>query len=191
MRERFCCVCLVILLAASAKAQSRDTPALEIYGGYANLSNNQMYGWNASVAVTANRWFAVVADFGGYDKNRRTDLTFGSVTSNSRVNTFLFGPRVSLRKNKAFTPFAHLLVGLAHAKASADFPGIPFPDLSFSDTQNSFALATGGGLDVRLNDRFALRLMQIEYLQTRFSEARFLDQTQHRARVSGGFIIKF
>jgi opacity protein-like surface antigen len=191
MRVRFCCICLVILLGVTANAQSRDTPAVEIYGGYANLSENSMHGWNASVAINANPWFAVVADFGGHRKNRRTDVIFGSVESKSRINTFLFGPRISLRKNQAVTPFAHLLVGVARSKASANIAGIPFPDVAFSDTQNSFALAAGGGLDVRLNDRFALRLMQIEYLQTRFSEARFLDQRQHQARVSGGLIIKF
>jgi opacity protein-like surface antigen len=191
MRELVCCICLVILLGVSANAQSRDTPAVEIYGGYANLSENNMPGWNASVAINANRWFAVVADFGGHYKHNKTDLFFGSLESNSRINTFLFGPRFSLRKNKVVMPFAHLLIGVARSKASANFTGIPFPDASFSEAQKSFALATGGGLDVRLNDRFALRLIQAEYLQTRFLEARFLDQTQHRARVSGGLIIKF
>jgi hypothetical protein len=133
----------------------------------------------------------VVADFGGHQRNRKTDVIFGSVESRSRINTSLFGPRVTLRKNQAVTPFAHLLVGVARASASTDITGIPFPDASFSDTQSSVALAIGGGLDVHLNDRFALRLIQIDYLQTRFSEARFLDQIQHRRRVSGGLIIKF
>ena len=35
---------------------------------------------------------------------------------------------------------------------------------SFSST--SFAMALGGGLDVNVNDRFAIRLAQIDYLPT-------------------------
>lgn len=44
MRERFCCICLVILLDVSANAQSRNRPTVEIYGGYANLSVDNMHG---------------------------------------------------------------------------------------------------------------------------------------------------
>jgi hypothetical protein len=191
MRERFCCICLVILLGVSANAQSSNTPTVEIFGGYANLSEGNMHGWNASVAVNANSWFAVVADFGGHYRNTKTDSILGSIESHARINTFLFGPKLSLRKHTALTPFAHLLVGEACAKASANFAGVPFPDLAFSERQRSIALAAGGGLDSWLNDRFALRLIQIEYLQTRFPEGRLLDPIQHRRRISGGLVIKF
>src|SRR5262245_31847995 len=56
-------VCFLLLFATPILAQT-DVPRAEVFGGYAhNIGNAQ--GWNASAAVNANRWFGVVADFGG------------------------------------------------------------------------------------------------------------------------------
>lgn len=193
MRKTGCSVCLLVLLCLVARAQSSDAPTVEIYGGYSNLSKNTMHGWNASVARNANRWVGVVADFSGHYKNERTSTAFGQLESRDRMYTFLFGPRFSVRENDAVTPFVHVLLGVTRSKtrvrfsgAPFDFPGFPGPDIAASRSVSSFAWAAGGGLDVKLSDRVALRAIQIEYLQAHFFEAR-----QKRARTSAGLVVRF
>ena len=78
-------------------------------------------------------------------------------------------------------PFAHALFGVAKLKTETNEFG---PLLSFSDT--SFALALGGGLDVTVNDRLAIRVVQIDYLRTSF-----FDGTQNKGRIAAGIVLRF
>jgi hypothetical protein len=77
--------------------------------------------------------------------------------SHTRLFQFLFGPELKLRNHTWIAPFAHLLAGGAHS--SADFRTVG-PALNFSGTasQTGFALALGGGLDVRITKRIGFRL---------------------------------
>jgi hypothetical protein len=88
--------------------------------------------------------------------------------------TYLFGPKIFYRSGP-FTPFAQVLFGGAHVNIS----GVP----------SCFALAAGGGLDVSLNHRFAVRVAQVEYLRTTFNDGS--TGHQNNVRASAGVVFRF
>jgi hypothetical protein len=58
--------------------------------------------------------------------------------------------------------------------------------VALSETENAFALGFGGGLDATLLGGVALRLVQVDYIQTQFG-----DGTQDNVRVSFGIVARF
>lgn len=167
---------LVSALLMSASAAAQETPKAEVFGGYA-YAGEGTHGWNTSVAGNVNRWLGVVADFSG----QYTSLDEVDVREKIRTHSALFGPQVSLRRHKRVTPFARALFGASHVSTDATEFGQSF---AFSDT--TFALALGGGLDVRVNDRLAVRAFQADYVRTRF-----FGGTQNKGRLSFGLVFRF
>ena len=165
---------LAFLVTTSVKAQ--ETPKAELFGGY-SYAGSGSNGFDVSIAANLNKWVGVVADVGG-QYSRFTDQGF---TERIKTHSFLFGPRISYRKSSRVTPFAHALFGVSTLKTETNEFG---PVLSFSDS--SFAMALGGGLDVRISDRLAVRAVQLEFLRTRFFE-----ETQHKGRLSFGLVVRF
>ena len=176
MKRIFYAVCLILVVSLSATAQEKETevPRVEVFGGYANGGSSQ--GWNASIAGNVNKWFGVVADFGGqYSNVKEVDFQ-----EKIKSKTYLFGPQVSFRY-KRVTPFVRVLVGGATVKTNAVESGQTF---SFSDS--SFVVAGGGGLDVRVNKRIAIRAFQLDYMRTKF-----FGESQHNGRLSFGVVFRF
>jgi opacity protein-like surface antigen len=67
------------------------------------------------------------------------------------------------------------------------------------NSATAFAMAFGGGLDIGLSDRFAIRPAQVDYLYTRFNAVDALTTGlantstghQNSFRYSGGIVIRF
>ena len=77
-------------------------------------------------------------------------------TINPRLFNFLVGPEVKLRNRSRFTPYAHGLIGVAHATASFSTSGSA-ASISFKTSSTGFATAVGGGADIRLGRRLSFR----------------------------------
>ena len=168
-------VCSLLLSATPSLAQT-DAPRVEVFGGYArNIGNAQ--GWNASAAVNANRWFAVVADFGGLTAKETEQNTEAEI----KAYTYLFGPQFSYRGNKWVTPFGRVLLGAVNVRATANTVN---QSLEASDT--SFSYGAGFGFDIRVNRFVAIRALQADYIHTRF-----LEEGQHNGRFSFGVVLRF
>ena len=175
MKKAVVCFALSILMVAPVLAQNNYKA--EIFGGYqytrvnpgSGISGENFNGWNASVTGNVNSWFGVTGDISAGYKN------IGGVDTN--VYNFLFGPTISSNKSEHFKPFAHALFGVSHASAS-------FAGSGASD--NSFGMALGGGVDAGVTKNIALRLIQADYLMTRFGSA-----TQNNARISTGVVFRF
>jgi opacity protein-like surface antigen len=174
MRRLFLAAALVLVAAHAARAQ--ETPKAELFGGY-SYGGSGSHGWNTSVAGNVNRWFGVVADFGG----QYARLEGPDSSERIRNHTFLFGPRFSARSRSRATPFAHVLLGAGHTDSRAHEAGF---DFHFTDT--SFAAALGGGLDVRLNKRVSARAFQLDYLRSRL-----FGGTQNKGRLAFGLVFNF
>ena len=174
MRRLFLAAALVAL-AGSAAARAQETPAAEVFGGYA-YGGSGAHGWNGSVAVNVRPWLGLVGDFGG------TYASFDSADASERIRThsYLFGPRFSARRHARVTPFAHALLGAAHTDSRAREAGL---DFHFTDT--AFAAALGGGLDVRVRPRIAVCVVQLDYLRTNF-----FGGSQNNGRISAGLVIR-
>ena len=63
--------------------------------------------------------------------------------------------------------------------------------LAFSTSNNSFAMAIGGGVDVKVAHRFSIRPVQVDYLMTHFNELGTGAQNQNNLRVSTGVVFHF
>ncbi|MGA8367511.1 MAG: hypothetical protein ACLQMT_04665 [Candidatus Acidiferrales bacterium] len=184
--KRWGLLCAGILLFAGI-ASAQDTPKIETFLGYSYVyssiggtgipgfrGTNFDIGGNGSVAFNLNKWFGVVGDFGGYHTGNLGSITHIGAT----VYSYDGGPQFSYRADK-FTVFAHALFGGAHASLGGT--GI-----------NSFDMKLGGGADVNLNERFAIRAIQADYALTRFNLFGFLNPaSQNNLRISTGVVIKF
>lgn len=145
MRKFMVVACFLGLLAASAMAaESGSYPKAEFFGGYqySHLEGGvNANGFDLAVNGNFNNYFGIAADFGS------------SYTTQSGVSfnnyTYTFGPQLSLRANKAYTPFVHALIGGDHASASINGFG--------AGSGNGMALLAGGGVDVNINQFLAFR----------------------------------
>lgn len=171
MRNLLIAGTLMLFATGSAWAQG-TTPKTEFFAGYEyehlNPGGTGCHGLGLNLAYNLNDWLGGVGDFGIC---KETGLANG--VSAHDVN-YLFGPRVTYRSFGKMNPFGQFLLGGQHVGAS--FAGT-------NSSANSFAMSLGGGLDYKYNDRFSLRVIQIEYLYTHFGGA-----TQNNARIEAGLV---
>jgi opacity protein-like surface antigen len=146
-------------------------------GNGANLN-----GWEGSLEGKVFPFVGIVADISGHYGSQTFPMSCtGGVggcttsTSDGKIHSFLFGPRVSVSVGR-YTPFAHGLVGVSHVSDSS---------VVFSGSDTSFAYAVGGGLDYKLIPAFAWRF-QGDFLQTRF-----FNDKQNDFRFSTGIVFRF
>jgi outer membrane immunogenic protein len=187
MKLRIVVSVLVFISLCSGIARAQETPKVDVFAGYSYVRENpgptsedsfSLNGGSASVTYHIKDCLSAVADFGGYHNGN----ILGTGV-NGTLSTYLFGPRISYRSYRHFTPFAEALFGVAHAGASIAGGA--------SGSQNAFAMAIGGGVDYRINNRFSLRPLQVDYLMTPFPEGTPNNQTQNNLRASTGIVIHF
>src|ERR1700677_4977624 len=182
------------------------TPRVEWFMGYSYLravptlaaQNRLMWlnGGSTSIAFNLNRYLGLVGDFGGFNETRLL-LISGNPPSAAgpykavdagTVFTFLAGPRLSFRSHESFTPFIQALFG--DIRASQEMlclsctPSLP--------AENAFALTAGGGLDIKLHHHLAIRVIQAEYMMTRFDNfTTGKTAAQNDMRLSSGLVFRF
>ena len=177
MRQLYCAFGLLLLMTVTAAAQ--DNPKAEVFGGYSYLRANpglgvpgfNLNGGSGSVAFNPTKVIGIVGDFGVYHAGN----IYGSGVGGNIVS-YLFGPRLSYRRDR-ITPFAQVLFGGAHASGGGT-------------SSNSFAMALGGGLDITATDNIAIRVIQGEYVMTRFNIIG-VATNQNNARISAGVVFRF
>lgn len=163
MRERALHTILVAALLSTPAFGQR----VEIFGGaqFEHLqSSYNAVGWNASLTGNFKHVLGITGDFSG---------VYNSHRSSSSVYTYAVGPVLTARL-PVVQPFVHALFGGATASGA-------------SVTESGLAILVGGGLDLGFRKGLGFRLVQADWLMTRFG-----DQTQNKqGRVSTGIVIKF
>lgn len=202
MRRFFVLVAVLFFTALSAHAQD-SYPSAEVFGGFSYLNadfphREGLYGWGVSFSGNLTRNVGLVAEISGnYGHVRIPGIVIGPINLpgfnlETSVHTFLFGPRLSLRKER-WTAFGHVLVGGARKKVAAGSTGIIIigddDDILSRDPRLSgdtgFAMAAGGGLDIKASKRVAVRVFQIDYLPARLN-----DEWTHNVRVQAGIVFR-
>jgi hypothetical protein len=183
---------LLGLLALLALASVAGRPAMAQYnesrvdvgGGYAYRSwgipgdRVNMDGWNATGSFDVTNWLTAAADLDGTYSNQ------GTGNGEGWLESYLFGPRVYPVGHHKLSPFVHGLFGISHT--SINFGG------GVVDTDTAFAWEVGGGVDVNLSKRFAVRLGEFDYEQTRlFGPASTGLPTQDNYKFKAGILIRF
>jgi hypothetical protein len=130
----------------------------EVFGGYSYLreEGHNLNGWTGTFIVNVNSWFGIAADFDGHYGSHREELEDVRV----REHGFTFGPHFALRNRTRVTPFAFTLFGGAHENVKTG---------AVTETATGFAANFGGGLDVRANERWSVRVIQVDAAYTRFN----------------------
>src|SRR5712664_2142072 len=169
----------------------RLVPRYEIAGmfDYINFDpgdpfvNFNSLGGSVSFTYNASRWLGLTGEVAGYNFSRSLfPLTGSDSPVTAGMISYLFGPRLNLRKFDYFVPFAEFLVGGTHG-------GV---ELAGVNDQHAFAIATGGGVDLVLRKNIAWRFAQLDYLMTTHSGlAVGASGRQNNFRAATGLVVRF
>ena len=177
-------------MVASAQ-ESPETPKAEVGLNYSYTrihpggtgSGYNANGGFADVAYNFNKNLGFVADLGGSYSGTQNRLAL-----NNTNFEYLFGPRFNWRVSR-FNPYVQALFGGERFSNGLN-PAAADPRLGTS--QNNFATAFGGGLNVTVSNHLAVRPFQVEYLTTQFSPgSASLNYTQNNLRYSAGVVLRF
>lgn len=169
----------------------RLTPKYEFAGMYdyvnfapgdpfANFSGQ---GGSGSLTYNASKWLGLTGELGVYHFLRDVSPLLGSNTQvRGQVVSYMFGPRLNLRKFDRFVPFAEFLLGGTHGG----------PEITGTGNQSAFAVAAGGGVDMVLTKKLAWRVAQMDYFMTNFSgPAVGGNARQDNFRIGTGLVARF
>ncbi len=180
---------IFVLLFASALAPE-SLGQVELFGGYSYLklngegSNSQnLNGWEAGVSAHLIGPLALEADYSNH---------YGSSPTTATVVpefTELYGPRFEMFRFPRIAPFVHGLFGAAHGIQYFNLGagckvGEPCP--LGRTTENGFAMAFGGGLNIKATHHIWIRAFQVDYLRSAFNNS-----SQNDVRVSAGLVLRF
>lgn len=137
-------------------------------------------GVEAAGVVNVHRFIGIKGDFSATFRNRdftnttatsgTTSTTVGFETKSSLYN-FLGGVQIKDNASDAkVKPFAHALVGVGYGRnkvsnlnCASGVSTSVCSSLVVGNSDTGLAGAIGGGLDVKLNDRLNLRVIQVDY----------------------------
>lgn len=231
MKRLLSLAAVALICASTSFAQSNDYRKWEFFGGYSALSfdnlggdtdnaavndvlgeKNTLRGFNLAITRNFDRYFGVKFDYSLHLREDNFSRPAGSGTVDSTVQNFLGG--IQIKNNEedgpTFKPFAHALFGLATQKVDIDSPDLPavLGISDFSVNETSFAMAFGGGVDIKLNKRFDVRIIQLDWnmifrgdqqtgivlvptpFQTVGSPFVIPGKTQHNFRIGAGIVIR-
>lgn len=160
---------LIPLLASCAPAQD-DLPSADVFFGFSALRANSAQtilahtslGGVGTLAWNINEHIGVEAEFGGYH-----DGLVSTYHNDTNSVTYLLGPRLSYGRLKRFDPYVHALFGGIHAATGIlNYPLITQNTPRHTVSQDGFAMAIGGGLDIWLQRYVSFRPVQFDYVPT-------------------------
>lgn len=185
MNKLLTAFCLAIVTSVGAFAQAADEyNKNEFFVGYSNQlvdrgSRDSFSGVEGSYVRNVSRYVGIKGDISGTFRNDDFETSFTTPAGPTRFRTenknslynFLGGVQIKDNASEArVKPFGHALAGVAHTRTKFETSGsvIGSFDDTFSDT--GFAAALGGGIDVRVNERFDIRAIQVDYNPIRIGE---------------------
>lgn len=160
-------ILLVIIIALAVNASGQSEPDFEVFAGFAYTrlpdADANLFGWDLAFEGNLNEWFSIAGDISG---------GYGDVLGISlNTHSFSVGPQFSVRGDSG-RGFFRVLVG-----------GTRISVLGFSTTE--FSLLAGGGIDLSVSERIALRVFQVDYLRIG------TDPGSNNFRIAGGPVFRF
>ena len=204
---------LALAMAIPAVAQS-DSPKVELTGEYSyfrynpslsGLNNRNLNGGGFDLSYFLRPAFGIKADVMFYGSTTLTTtfpptvtsagiIPAGTYSANGTLKTYMFGPIIKGRL-KHFEPFGQFLLGVSHVNAYANLSkviaGTPGATIAVQGNENPFTLAFGGGIDVPVNKKFAVRLADFDYVLTRLTNPLTRTNNQNNFRYAAGLQFRF
>jgi len=176
---------LVLLSTTTALAQD-DYKKYEFFGGYSALfvdnlagdtgspavddvlgDRQTLRGFNLAVNYNFHKYIGAKFDYSLHLREDEFNRPLGNGTIDTTLQNFLGG--IQIKNNSedgpTFKPFGHALFGVAVQKLDVDSPQLPalFGINDFHTNETSFAMAFGGGLDIKLNNKLDVRVFQVDW----------------------------
>ncbi len=203
---------LLICCCGSMVLVGQDTPKADLFLGYSFLRANSarnipaftMNGGAGTLGLNINNHVGLEFEFGGYHNGN-----IHGIESDTTYFTYLFGPRFSIGRSKKVDPYFHTLFGGVHVTSSIaqeNIPPTPAPPIAgsvtppasgrFAASQDNFAMAIGGGLDIKLSHHVLFRPIQLDYVLTRLEDLGLSGQpsrnrNQNNLRYAAGILFTF
>lgn len=153
-------------------------------------------GGGGTLAYNVSSLVGIAADLGGC-KIFSNAYGLGNTVDGNEF-TYLFGPRFTYRSGSKFEPFGEVNFGGTRVSVSCKSSASNCNAATGGNTytKNAFALTVGGGFQVKLSRKFSLRLVQAEYLYTRFGNNCALaacnnNNSQNSFRLKSGIVINW
>lgn len=181
----------ILFLFLSVPTLAQDRPRVEVFGGfsYASIKTGEARinanGWHAAIAVNLRGgWPDLVADFSGH--NGSTD------DASEAISSAMAGVRFTSRRGRVVM-FVHSIYGASFERLDLR-QGLAGID----ERQRVWFtfVPGGGGLDIALNQRLAVRVAQFDLLFSSRSSAPAIDSSptdfiRLQPRLSCGIVVRF
>jgi outer membrane immunogenic protein len=180
-------LCGLFLLASPARLSAQGSSRLEFGGDYNYLHTNappggcgcfNAMGGDGWVGFRSTKEFSIVGEFASQSASN-----ISGTPASIRMYTFMGGPRFTIRSRRRLMPFGKFYVGGAHASGDLvpNNSGLP-------SSANVLAFAAGGGADFGISPGLSIRLIDVDYLYTRFNNG--TNNHQDNVRLAAGIVIR-
>lgn len=147
------------------------------FGGSNDEPFKNLNGFNVAATGYLTERFGITGDFSAHFETEDSSFAGAGVCvpgtvicrdflvsteAKARSLNFLGGPQVRFTNSTRVTPFVRALAGVQNNRLETEFAG-GTTSTNSNVSSTDFALALGGGLDVRVSDRVAIRAFQIDY----------------------------
>jgi Outer membrane protein beta-barrel domain len=173
-------------------AMAQDVPQYEIGGGVAYRSFDQfsgtrlnMGGWEAYGDYHVWRFINVAGDIAGTYNRSSSSGSVNKTSTSTNIYSFLVGPQLyPFGHAHKITAYGHVLFGGGNYSSRITQVGFtPFSTSYFGPVWMG-----GGGLDWKVKEHWAIRLIQADYERTSFLSGA---PSQGNYRVSIGLVYRF
>lgn len=169
-------------------------------GNGANIAPFSLNGGGGGIVYNFNRFIGIKGDLQGYGSTTRvfnnlvvnplTNTVLPQVRVNGNLFTYMAGPQLRLPTH-TFKPFAEFLFGGAHTNTYTNL--VKATGATVGPNNNAFAMAIGGGFDIRINKTISIRPFEMDYLLTRFGSSLIPggNHNQNNFRYNAGVVFTF
>ena len=186
---------IILVFAAAGFGQGFEAAGGYSYSHIGNTATSfagseGAHGFTGSLTGNINPWLGFTGELDYHVRSEKaTDSASGLVTdANGKRTSFRFGPRFTSRMNDTVSTFAHVLVG--GTRQSFNFNDGTGLNTSLSAT--GFSTVAGGGLDLRVAPRIAVRPVQIDWEHLGSVQVLGMDTgSTNGLRYSAGIVIRF
>ncbi len=192
-----------ILLCSGIAAFAQEAPKAEWFLGYnyvrvnstTKVSSFSSNGGSSQLALNFGKYMSGVFDIGGYHNGVVNGYNIDNTTL-----SYLFGPRVNIRQGRVNpyfnTLFGGIWFGASTAKTLAPCTGTGCGSTTTTGraagSANAFAMAIGGGLDIKISKHASFRPIGLDYFMTRLKNPVLQDDhNQNNLRYSAGINFLF
>ncbi len=161
-------------------------------------------GWDGQAQYNVSRWVGFAVDAGGRYGSPFTTIRGIKGLPDGNTYSFLAGPVISYRTSSIFTPFVHTLVGWDRTTLDGGTIDTPLSPVTVrATTYYDFAIALGGGVDVRASRRISIRPVQLDWYHTSLNQDTFymtafgltkylnVGTKEQNYRFATGIVVKF